>query len=42
VREKAEYLTGAGIFATANDGATLKPFLEHLKQMLGRIYQREW
>jgi hypothetical protein len=24
------------------DGAALKPFLEHLKQMLGRIYQWEW
>jgi hypothetical protein len=33
---EGEYITGAGIFATANDGATLKPFPEHLKQMPGR------
>jgi transposase len=35
---EGEYIRGAGIFATANDGAALKPFLEHLKQMLGRSY----
>jgi hypothetical protein len=37
---EGEYITGAGIFATTNDGATLKPFLEHLKQILGRIYRK--
>jgi hypothetical protein len=35
-----EYITGAGIFATTNDGATLKPFLEYLKQMLGGTYRK--
>ncbi|MDR2245434.1 MAG: hypothetical protein LBE17_01975 [Treponema sp.] len=28
---EGEYIKGADIFATTNDGATLKPFLEHLK-----------
>jgi transposase len=37
---EGEYITGAGIFATPNDGATLKPFLEHLKQMLGTAYEK--
>jgi hypothetical protein len=37
---EGEYIRGAGIFATTNDGATLKPFLEHLKQMLGRSYAK--
>jgi hypothetical protein len=37
---EGEYITGAGIFATTNDGATLKPFLEHLKQMPGRSYRK--
>jgi hypothetical protein len=37
---EGEYITGAGIFATTNDGATLKPFLEHLKQMPGRSYAK--
>jgi hypothetical protein len=35
-----EYITGAGVFATTNDGAAFKPFLEHLKQMLGRSYKK--
>jgi transposase len=35
---EGEYITGAGIFSTTNDGATLKSFLEHLKQMLGRSW----
>jgi hypothetical protein len=30
-----EYITGAGIFATANDGAPLKAFPKHLKQRPG-------
>jgi transposase len=37
---EGEYITGAGIFATANDGTTLKPFLEHLKQMVGTTYEK--
>jgi transposase len=37
---EGEYITGAGIFATPNDGATFKPFLEHLKQMPGTAYKK--
>jgi transposase len=37
---EGEYITGAGIFATTGDGATLKPFLERLKQMLGTTYRK--
>lgn len=31
-----EYIAGAGVFAAADGGAALKPFLERLRQMLGR------
>jgi hypothetical protein len=31
-----ECITEAGVFATTSDGAALKPFPEHLKQMPGR------
>jgi hypothetical protein len=37
---EGEYITGAGIFATTNDGTTLKPFPERLKQMRGTTYQK--
>jgi hypothetical protein len=37
---EGEYITGAGVFATTNDGAALKPFPEHLKQMPGRTYKK--
>ncbi|MDR0689187.1 MAG: hypothetical protein LBG08_02815 [Spirochaetaceae bacterium] len=36
---EGEYITGAGIFATTNDGTTLTPFLERLKQMRGTTYR---
>ncbi|MDR2094133.1 MAG: transposase, partial [Treponema sp.] len=40
VAVEGEYITGAGVFANPNDGTNLKPFLEHLKEMLGRRYEK--
>jgi transposase len=37
---EGEYISGAGIFANPNDGVNLKPFLERMKEMLGKIYQK--
>jgi hypothetical protein len=33
---EGEYISGAGIFANPNDGVNLKPFLERMKEMLGK------
>jgi hypothetical protein len=37
---EGEYISGAGIFTDPNDGVNLKPFLERMKEMLGKIYQK--
>jgi hypothetical protein len=37
---EGEYISGAGIYRNPNDAVNLKPFLEGMKEKLGKVYEK--